>query len=244
MSHTRLERLAQAIVARQERYQRCTPLFDQVVQLLAQGRPVTPDQLASALQRPLDETLAILREHPEVEYDAHGDIIGSGLTLSRTPHRLQVEDRTLFTWCAMDTLTYPVSLALTAQVTSRCPMTGRMICLTVTPEQVLELDPPDAVVSLNMPEASACCGNVREDVCQHGHFFASRKAAVPWLATHPHAVILSVEEAYEVGKLVEGYHERASWPGSGTTAPMVQGTEFRQATKSRMRRSSAHEDDG
>src|SRR5262245_48933301 len=134
MPHTRLETLAQAIVARQERYQRCTPLFDQLVQLLSQGRPIATDRLASALQRPLDETLAILREHPEVEYDARGDIVGSGLTLNPTPHRFQVEGRTLFTWCAMDTLMYPVSLALTAQVTSPCPTTGRTVQLTVTPQ--------------------------------------------------------------------------------------------------------------
>jgi alkylmercury lyase len=221
MPHTRLEILAQAIVPRQERYQRCTPLFDQLVQLLAQGRPVAPDRLASALQRPLDETLAILREHPEVEYDARGDIVGSGLTLNPTPHRFQVEDRTLFTWCAMDTLMYPVSLALTAQVTSPCPRTGRTVQLTVTPNQILDLDPPGVVVSVNIPEASACCGNVREDVCQHGHFFASRQAAMPWQETHPHTVILSVEKAYQVGKLVEGYHRRAAAPGSGPTAPTV-----------------------
>jgi alkylmercury lyase len=141
-----------------------------------------------------------------VEYDAHGDIVGSGLTLIPTPHRFQVEERTLFTWCALDTLTYPVSLALTAQVTSRCPTTGRLIRLTVTPERVLDLYPPGTVVSLNMPAATACCGNVREDVCHHGHFFASPEAATPWQATHPYALILSVEEAYQVGKLVEGYY--------------------------------------
>src|SRR5262249_51192245 len=130
MPNTRIETLAQAVVARQERYHRCTPLFDQVVQLLSQGRPVAPDRLASALQRPLDEVLAILREHPELEYDARGDIVGSGLTLNATSHCFQVEERTLFTWCAWDTLTYPVSLALTAQVTSHCPTTGRPIRLT------------------------------------------------------------------------------------------------------------------
>jgi Alkylmercury lyase/Helix-turn-helix domain of alkylmercury lyase len=144
MSHKRLEGLAQAIASRQERYQRRTPLFDQVVQLLAQARPVAPDQLASALQRPLDETLAILRQHPELEYNAHGDIVGSGLTLNPTPHRFQVKQRTLFAWCAMDILTYPVSLALTVQVTSHCPMTGRTIRLTVTPQRVLDLHPPSS----------------------------------------------------------------------------------------------------
>jgi alkylmercury lyase len=117
---------------------------------------------------------------------------------------LQVEQRTLFAWCAFDTLTYPVDLHLSAQVTSRCPVTGRSIRLTVTPEQVLDLDPGEAQVSLVVDVAAGCCHNVREDVCHYGHFFASREAAFLWQAAHQEAVILSVEEAYQVGKLVEG----------------------------------------
>ncbi len=217
MPHTQIETLVQAIVTGQERYQRHTPLFGQLLQLLVLGRPVAPGRLASALQRPLDEVLAILGEHPELEYDAHGSIVGSGLTLNPTPHQFQVEDRTLFTWCAMDALSYPVRLHLVAHVTSRCPATGRAIRLTVTPERVLDLDPSGAVISLvipdAIPEAGACgrdgCRNVREDVCNHGHFFASPEAATQWRAAHPYALILPVTEAYHVGALVEGYHALA-----------------------------------
>ena len=112
--------------------------------------------------------------------------------------------RTLFAWCAFDTLTYPVELHLSAQVTSRCPVTASNIQLAVTPEQVLDLDPGEAQVSLVVDVAAGCCSNVREDVCNYGHFFASREAATSWQAAHQGAVILSVEEAYQVGKLVEG----------------------------------------
>jgi hypothetical protein len=112
--------------------------------------------------------------------------------------------RTLFAWCAFDTLAYPVELHLFAQVTSRCPVTGSSIHLTVTPEQVRDLDPGEAQVSLVVDVAAGCCSNVREDVCNYGHFFASREAALLWQVAHPHALILSVEEAYQVGKLVKG----------------------------------------
>jgi alkylmercury lyase len=210
--HAQLETLAQAIVAGQKRYQRHTPLFDQLLHLLVEGRPLSPERLARALQRSVDEVRAILGEHPELEYDAHGDIVGSGLTLLPTPHQFQVADRMLFTWCAMDTLSYPVRVTLTARVTSRCPVTGSAIRLTVTPEQALDLDPPGAMVSLVIPEAAeatVCCHNVREDVCHYGHFLVSSEAATQWAATHPHAVILPVAEAYQVGVLVEGYHALA-----------------------------------
>jgi alkylmercury lyase len=205
MQQTQLETIAQAVVQRQDRYQRNTPLFGQLVQRLVQGHPVAPELLARLLHRELDEVLVILRAHPELEYDAHGNLVGSGLTLVPTVHQFQVEQRTLFAWCAFDTLTYPVELHLSAQVTSRCPVTGRSIRLMVTPEQVLDLDPPEAQVSLVVVDVAAeCCSNVREDVCNYGHFFASREVAIQWQAGYPQALILTVEEAYQVGRLVEG----------------------------------------
>lgn len=207
MQQTPLETIAQAIAQRQGRYQRTTPLFGQLVHLLAQGQPVAPERLARLLQWDRDEVLAILQAHPELEYDAQGNLIGSGLTLVPTTHRVQIEQQTVFTWCAFDTLTYPVDLQVSAHITSQCPVTGKFIRLTVTPDQVRDLDPRDAQVSLVVEVAAECCSqNVREDICNYGHFFASPVAAVRWQAAHPQVVILSVEEAYQVGKLVEKYY--------------------------------------
>jgi alkylmercury lyase len=204
MHQTQLEAIAQAVSKRQERYQRTTQLFDQLARLLVQGRPVAPELLAHHLHRELVEVRSILQAHPELEYDEQGNLVGSGLTLVPTAHQFRVERRTLFAWCAFDTLTYPVELHLSAQVTSRSPVTGSSIHLTVTPEQVLGLDPAEAQVSLVVDVAAGCCHNVREDVCNYGHFFASHEAATQWQAAHQGAVIISVEEAYQVGKLVEG----------------------------------------
>ncbi len=212
MQDERLQTIAKAIRKRQDRYQRTTLLFDQLAQLLVQGRPVAPELLARRLHCDLEEVRSILRAHPELEYDAQGNLVGSGLTLFPTTHQFQVEQRTLFAWCAFDTLTYPVELYLSAHITSRCPVTRRSIHLTVTPEQVLDLDPGEAQVSLVVDVAAECCHNVRGDVCNDGHFFASREAATQWQAAHPQAVILSVEEAYQVGKLVESSRFRDAAP--------------------------------
>jgi alkylmercury lyase len=212
MQDTWLQTIAKAVGKRQERYQRNTLLFDQLARLLVEGHPVAPELLARRLHCELDEVCSILRAHPELEYDAQGNLVGSGLTLVPTAHQFQMEQRTLFAWCAFDTLTYPVELHLSAQVTSRCPITGSSIHLTVTPEQVLDLDPGEAQVSLVVDVAPECCYNVREDVCNYGHFFASREAALLWQAAHRQAVILSVEEAYQVGRLVEGSRFRNAEP--------------------------------
>ena len=69
-----------------------------------------------------------------------------------------------------------------------------------------------AQVSLVVDVAAGSCYNVREDVCNYEHFFASREAAFQWQASHRQVVILSVEEAYQVGKLIEGSRFRDAAP--------------------------------
>src|SRR3989449_8448470 len=120
MQQTQLEAIAQPVVQRQERYQRNTHLFEQLGQLLVRGNPVAPELLVRLLHRELDEVRSILRAHPELEYDEQGNLIGSGLTLVPTVHQFQVEQRTLFAWCAFDTVLFPPSLGASAQVQSTC----------------------------------------------------------------------------------------------------------------------------
>ena len=211
MQHPSLETIAERLTAqlRCEQEDLCRPILQQVTR----GKPVTPASLQASLQVSQDELeQRLARLSPDVEFDQAGNIVGLGATQVPTSHRLQIGGRLLYTWCAFDTLTYPVELHLSAQVTSRCPVTGSSIQLTVTPEQVLDLDPGEAQVSLVVDVADGCCSNVRQDVCNYGHFFASREAALLWQAAHREAVILSVEEAYRVGKLGEGSHFRDAEP--------------------------------
>jgi alkylmercury lyase len=94
---------------------------------------------------------------------------------------------------------------VTAHATSHCPVTGRTISLLVTPEEMFDLNPPEAQISLVVDGEVECCHHMREEVCNDGHFFHSREAALHWQATHLHALILSVQEAYQVGKLAEDF---------------------------------------
>src|SRR5258708_1809017 len=89
MPPTQLEAIAQAVAQRQSRYQRDTLLFGLLARLLLQGQPVAPERLARMLHRNLDEVRPILRAHPELEYDEHGHLVGSGLTLVPTTHQFQ-----------------------------------------------------------------------------------------------------------------------------------------------------------
>ena len=71
----------------------------------------------------------------------------------------------------------------------------------VTPEgNVQELHPAGSVLSLIIPEERRDC--VRATFCQHSLFFESEQAASIWLTAHPEAVVLSIEDAAFVGRLV------------------------------------------
>ncbi len=194
--------LARAVVEALDGPQRNTALCRQLVRLLAEGQPVSPLHLAEALHRAPDEVMAELRAHPELEYDAHGNIVGSGLTLVPTAYQVQMNGHRLFAWCALGALTTPIQLQLSARVLSRCEVAGRTIRFTMTPHRLVDLDPPDTVMSLVLTSASACCYDLRGTFCHHSQFFSSQDAAVTWQTTHPDALVLGLKVAYQVAQLV------------------------------------------
>jgi alkylmercury lyase len=186
----------------------CTHL----VQLLGDGQPVARARLAAAHGVPLADVDAVLKRLPYVEFDGHGNIIAAGLSLVPTSHQFQVNGRTLYTWCALDTLMYPVVLQQAARVSSRCPVSGREVRLTLTPEYIVDCDPVDALMSLVVPEAEAACCDVRGAFCRHVHFLGGPAAGVRWRATHPETVILSVAEAFDVARYLAACRYRPALP--------------------------------
>jgi alkylmercury lyase len=167
--------------------------------LLVAGEPVTVAALAAEARRTEEEIREALATMQDTEYDAEGRIVGFGLTFNPTPHRYQTNGRTLFTWCALDTLVFPAVLGHTAQVTSPCRATGEPVRLTATPDGPTNVEPATAVVSLVAPDAPS---SVRTSFCNQVHFFASAEAAKGWLTEHPDARVLPVADAFEIGRPV------------------------------------------
>lgn len=170
-------------------------LLRPLLTLLAAGEPVTVDQLAARVGRPVEEIGQALAAMPDTEYDAQGRITGYGLTLNPTPHRYETDGRTLYTWCALDTLVFPAILGHTAQVTSPCGSTGEPVRLTVTPGGPADVEPATAVVSLVACQAPA---SIRTSFCNEIHFFTSAEIAEDWLAGHPGARVLPIADAYAI----------------------------------------------
>lgn len=173
------------------------PFFPTILRLLARGEPVTITEIAASAGRDEAVVSAALDGLEPVERDTEGRVVGLGLTLNSTPHRFRVEGRELYTWCALDTLTFPHLLGVRAEVESPCRATGTPVRLVVSAEGVSGLEPASAVVSV-LPIENA--PNIRTAFCDHVHFFRSAADASGWLEQHPGGRIVSVAEGFAIGR--------------------------------------------
>jgi alkylmercury lyase len=182
----------------------------QIVQVLAEtGQPLAPEHLASRLQMSQEQVVAHLTRVPDPEFDAQGNIVGWGITLIPTQHQFWVRGHALFTWCAFDTLLFPPLLQVQAHIQSACSVSGQPITFVATPKGVVDLLPATSVLSLIEP--SARCDCVRGTFCQQSLFFHTQAAALPWMASHPEAVLLSIQEAATLGQMTASL-----WPDTPT----------------------------
>lgn len=171
-------------------------LWRPLLGLLAEGEPVGVERLSEAAGRPAGEVAEAIAAVPGIEVDEDGRVLGYGLTLRPTPHRFELDGTALYTWCALDTLVFPVLLGRAAQVESPCHATGVPVRVEVTPDGVASVEPPEAVVSIVTPEDVS---DVRPAFCNQVHFFASRQAAAGWLDQHSGGAVVTVREAFELG---------------------------------------------
>jgi alkylmercury lyase len=168
-------------------------IFGQTLQLLANGCPVPPDDVATRLQVPPDKVTSTLRGFG-AEFDKDGNIVGVGLTLVPTPHIYKIDSHKLYAWCAADTLSLPVILKQNAEIESSDPITGEKIHITVTPDRVEKVEPKTAVVSCVDPT------NIRGSWDHYVHFFSSPKTASKWIAEHPDQTFYRVNDVYKALK--------------------------------------------
>lgn len=173
---------------------------------LARGQPVSVAQLAHALAVPLEGAAAILQDSPLSRFvyaREAGRVEGFwGLATSPTHHRFTINGRTLWTWCAEDSLFLPELLGETAEIESRDPESGELIRLTVSPERVEAVQPSDVVLSMVRADTADLTSATRiiATACHFIFFFASRGSAEHWVAAHPQTMLLSLDDAFALGK--------------------------------------------
>jgi len=170
--------------------------------LLQTGRPVSLETLAQSLACERSRVVQVLDEqYPEAEYDPSGNLVGVGLTIQPTVHQIVLENRIFYTWCAPDAFSLPVMLGRPAQISSRCPVTGTRIEITLTPEHLESFTPPSAVVSFarrgDMVKRLKEAGCLRQGGCNNQFFFASQEVAAPWVSQNADFRVFPLAEAFE-----------------------------------------------
>jgi alkylmercury lyase len=174
----------------------------QILQLLAEGQPVTPERLAEVSGQPVEfirTTFAAL-QNCGCEFNEQGALIGDALTLTPTRHRFRVKNHDLYAWCALDTLFLPALINQTAEITSTCLQTGALIHLTVSPDGIEAVSPPETALSIVF--TSGCTSGINGSFCGQIHYFVSREAAVQWVGGRTDFAVLSVGEGFELARQV------------------------------------------
>ena len=206
-----------------ERARRGSYLTQHLLRLLAEGRPVTAEELAARTDLPLETVTDAFQEIKKRggEFDEEDRIVGNALTLNPTTHRFVINDLTLYTWCSLDAIFLPGLLEETAEVESTCPVTGKRIQLTITPEGVTQHSPAGTVLSIAVPGVSCNRETPSDETdrarraresCQQMYFFHSRAAAEAWIRDYPGVVIFTVEEAWQLAKVhwIDRHHNSAA----------------------------------
>ncbi|MDP8928337.1 MAG: organomercurial lyase [Actinomycetota bacterium] len=173
------------------------PLLPAVWRILADGRPASPAEIASASGRPISEVSNIIAGTAQAEVDRDGRVLGAGLTLIPTPHRVLLPGvaHQLYVWCVPDAFAVSALLHQPLRVISPCHATGRPVNVDLEPDQVRAVDPAAAVVAF---VTDLDVSDTRGSVCVHQNLFVDAEAAAPWLAQHPHADIVPVADGYRV----------------------------------------------
>jgi len=179
----------------------------EIYRQLARGEAVSRAELARALEASTD-TVEELLARPNLNSltyaDKEGRIIGfGGLAVREMPHRFKVDGRTLYTWCAWDSLFIPVILGAEAEVESPVPGISALVRLRVAPDGVNRLQPRTAVMSLLLPTAQTFQADALKAIasfCNYVFFFPNQDAAAAWTKSHPDTTFMSVSDAFELGR--------------------------------------------
>ena len=178
--------------------------------LLAEGKPVPLGNVATAVG--ISESVAqVLLEGAALKsntlYDTAGHVIGfGGLAVSTMYHRLIRGKRSLYTWCAWDAFFIPALLGESVRLESRCPETWDSISMTIGPSGISQPSHETALVSFVLPNRR--CEDVYAGIsgfCQRVFLLAPGAAAARWAARNPEATLLTLEQAFELGRVKNAF---------------------------------------
>jgi len=170
--------------------------------LMSLGKPVEPAAIGEAVGIDVDYVEAKLASWPGVYRDKGGRVTGFwGHAIARLDpeYRLSADGQTTYAWCALDTLFIPGIIGKTVRVEASDPISGQPISMLVDRDGAREVSPAGALMSIVVPSGPFGY-DVIESFCHRVLFFVSEETGAKWIAEHPNTTLLSVADAFEVGR--------------------------------------------
>ncbi|HEX2646748.1 MAG TPA: organomercurial lyase [Candidatus Dormibacteraeota bacterium] len=173
-----------------------------VRRLIGEGAAAPVAQIARAAGVSAGLVERRLASWPGVYRNAKGDVAGfwgHAIAPLDPEYRLRIDGKTTYAWCALDTLFIPGLIGRAVRVEANDPVTGQPVSLTVDGNGVRDLEPASAVVSMVGPDGPFGY-DVIESFCHRVFFFASPESGQRWTSKHEGTLLISVPEAFELGR--------------------------------------------
>ncbi len=168
--------------------------------LLAEGRAVASQTLAEQAGVSDARARSALESGP-IGLDAEGKLDELfGIMLDPTLHRVEIENRTIFTCCAVIAHTLPMLLDRPVTVESVDPLSRRIVRLRLHPDSVERLEPSGAVACFPTTPDGTHFTDVREAFCSHLKHFADLDSAREFAALNARRRIVSVVEMHALAR--------------------------------------------
>ena len=168
------------------------PNSDKVYWELLKGRPLPRGRFSEVTDVPIDKAHQIIQQYGEVNKE--GEIVGYlGLSLNKTVHQLNFDNKTLYAWCAMDSILLPRYLMHRWEIISIDPITDIPVKLSIS-DNLLEWTRPVPLFISWVEKADSC--DIKSSFCRHSFFFGSEDAANKWLEKNPLGKISKVEDFF------------------------------------------------
>jgi len=176
-----------------------------VHRLMSSGGSIEPAAIAKAVRHvSVDLVNERLNSWPGVFRDDSGRVVGfwgHAIESLDPEYRLIADGRTTYAWCALDTLFIPGVIGKAVRVEATDPISGEPVSLVVDREGAREIDPAGAQVSMVIPDGPFGY-DVIESFCHKVLFFASEESGSKWIAEHKNTTLLTVEQAFELGRVL------------------------------------------
>ncbi len=167
--------------------------------MLAEGKPLPIDQLAAETGVEVDrlrELLVSVRS----QFDEDGRLVDIfGMTLERTPHRLEIGSKEAFSCCAMWAHVIPKLINRSLVVHSTDPVTKELVRLSISPVGLESVEPVDAAATMAVAGARDIAADVCAAFCCHVKHFVSRENADLFAAEADCRSALAVQELHDLG---------------------------------------------